>query len=164
MQDGKRGNGFRETKTVNQQNSNESVFLQSSKLKPPTRCFKNPTHSGISGCELFRIGPCLSCGDSTALFEQFITNERQLPRTCHTVVPKSFLQGFSSLQPVNFPKLREGTKMDMGDQLQNPSLTERPKSSNLAQTFRLRSYRINFNQLSKRNKNRYKNTRIHNCQ
>ena len=55
--------GFRETKTVNQQNSNESVFLQSSKLKPPTRCFKNPTHSGISGCELFRIGPCLSCGN-----------------------------------------------------------------------------------------------------
>lgn len=55
--------GFRETKTVNQQSSNESVFLQSSKLKPPTRCFKNPTHSGISGCELFGIGPCLSCGN-----------------------------------------------------------------------------------------------------
>lgn len=70
--------------------------------------------------------------DSTALFEQFITNERQLPRTCHTVAPKSFLQVFSSLQPVNFSKLRESTKMDMGDQLQNPSLTERPKSSNLA--------------------------------
>lgn len=55
--------GFRETKTINQQSSNESVFLQSSKLKPPTGCFKNPTHSGISGCELFRIGPCLSCGN-----------------------------------------------------------------------------------------------------
>lgn len=115
--------------------------------------------------------------ESTALFEQFITNERQLPRTCHTVVPKSFLQVFLHYSQWTFQNWVKVLKriwvisckthpwLDTTPMWYPFSMTLRgPKSSNLAKPWGWEvtgSTSINF---QKGTKNRYKNTRIHNWQ